>query len=274
MAKKLSFFPYMGGKHRILDTLLKNIPSHRIYVEVFGGSAKLLLNKAPSKLEIYNDYDKRLANLFYVTAFKFDEFCEKVNRLAYSREIYKQVANDFKRAEIEELGDVDLAVKTYFKLHATFSGQLNSYSFRSSTFTNSASREFFSNVDKLALIHERLKNVTIECKAYDKMIEKYTDREDAFIYLDPPYFNAEQYYDAKFKLKDHEKMLSMLRNSKAKWLLSGYSNELYDSELKDFYKLEIQSVKTSYGMTEATKHLSNERPRSTEILWANYEIKL
>jgi len=38
-------FPYMGGKYYMINTLLKVIPSHRIYVEVFGGSAKLLLNK-------------------------------------------------------------------------------------------------------------------------------------------------------------------------------------------------------------------------------------
>jgi DNA adenine methylase len=98
--------------------------------------------------------------------------------------------------------------------------------------------------------------------------------ENAFIYLDPPYFNAEFYYNAKFGLEDHKHMLSLLKQAKAKWLLSGYANDLYDAELKDFYRVEIPSVKPSYGITEANKHLTNERPKALEILWANYEIKL
>jgi len=73
----LSFFPYIGGKYYMLSTLLKLIPKHRIYLELFGGSAKLLLNKEPSKIEVYNDYSKQIANLFYVATFKFDEFYEK-----------------------------------------------------------------------------------------------------------------------------------------------------------------------------------------------------
>jgi len=57
-------FPYIGGKYYMLDKLLKVIPSHRIYLEVFGRSAKLLLNKEPSQIEVYNDYSKQIANSF------------------------------------------------------------------------------------------------------------------------------------------------------------------------------------------------------------------
>jgi DNA adenine methylase len=270
--KKLSFFPYIGGKYFMLNKILKLIPSHRIYVEVFGGSAKLLLNKEPAKIEVYNDYNRQIANLFYVTAFKFDEFYEKVNRLIYSREIYNQIVDDVINSKIEELGDVDLAVKTYFKLHSTFSGQLNSKSFRN-TLTKNISREFFNNINRLTLIHERLKNVIIECSDFKKLLKKYKDVEDAFIYLDPPYFGVPNYYGVKFTIEDHKNMFDMLKTTKAKWLLSGYANELYDSELKDFYRIEISLPKSSYGLTENTKHKGNTKPLGVEILWANYDIK-
>lgn len=272
MAKKLSFFPYMGGKYYMLNKLLQLIPPHRIYIEIFGGSAKLLLNKEPSKIEIYNDYDKRIANLFYVVAFKFDEFYDKVSRLVYSREIYNQITNELMNAEIKELGDVDIAVKTYFKLHSTISGQINSKSFRT-TFTNPISKEFFNSIDKLAIMHERLKNVIIESLDFKKLLNKYKDIEDAFIYLDPPYFGTEYYYDIEFTLEDHKAMLDILKNSKAKWLLSGYANELYDNELKDFYRLEIITPKHSYVLSKSVKHKNSIRPIGIEILWANYEIK-
>jgi len=271
--KKLSFFPYAGGKSLIADDIIKLIPEHTIYVEPFGGSAKVLLNKAPSKIEVYNDADLRLSNLFYVVAFKFDEFIEKLNRLVYSRGIYRKFFNDLKLKylTLNELGDVDLAVKTYLMIYSSFGGQINANSFRIDH-TRGGAKTFFNSLDKLEAIHNRLKNVVIEYLNYDKILKKYLDREDAFIYLDPPYFNAEHYYDAKFT--DHKHMLSLLKQAKAKWLLSGYANELYDTELKDFYRLEIPSVKSVYGITEANKHLTNERPKALEILWANYEINL
>lgn len=274
MAKKINFFPYLGGKFYLLDELLKLIPEHRIYVEPFGGSGKLILNKEPAYIEVYNDYNKHIANLFYVVTFKFDEFFEKVNRLVFSKEIYKKIVEELENTELKELGDVDIAVKTYFKLNATFAGQQKSKAFKGLPFTRSYSRQLFKNIDLLPEIHGRLKNVIIENLDFKKLIKKYKDIEDAFIYLDPPYFGAEHYYSVKFTTEDHKALLDLLKNSKAKWLLSGYPNELYDTELKDFYRLEIPLSKRSYALTENNKHISNTKPIATEILWANYEIKL
>jgi DNA adenine methylase len=62
----------------MLKHILQLIPFHKIYVEVFGGSGRVLLNKKPSKIEVWNDNDRRIANLFHVVVFKFEEFYEKV----------------------------------------------------------------------------------------------------------------------------------------------------------------------------------------------------
>jgi DNA adenine methylase len=43
----------VGGKFFMLDVILKLIPKHEVYVEVFGGSAKVLLNKPLSPIEIF-----------------------------------------------------------------------------------------------------------------------------------------------------------------------------------------------------------------------------
>ncbi|WP_455757856.1 DNA adenine methylase [Sulfurimonas sp.] len=39
----------------------------------------------------------------------------------------------------------------------------------------------------------RLKYVTIENMKFEELIKKY-DKEDSFFYLDPPYYNFENYY--------------------------------------------------------------------------------
>lgn len=263
---KHSFFPYIGGKLRLSNKIIELIPKHTVYIEVFGGSAKVLLNKSPSKIEIYNDYNKHLANLFYVTSLKFDEFIEKINRIAYSREIFYQFREDVRNSKIKELGDVDLAVKTYYLLHISFSGDLQACSFSLSTVNNKA-KIFFRGLDKLYAIQERLRNVVIESLDFRDMLKKYKDKEDTFLYIDPPYYGV-SYYNSNFSEKDHKELLSLLKTSKAKWLLSGYANDLYDNMLKDFHRIEIPAVKHSYGVTANSKN--KDKPRAIEIIWTNY----
>jgi len=263
---RLNFFSYIGGKFYLVDKLLKLIPSHETYIEPFGGSAKLLLNKPPSKVEIYNDADIRLANLFYVVSNEatFNEFYEKVNRLVYSRALLKELC-ECANTSPSFIGDVDKAVCFYYSMRASFSSGLG-YGFAYSFTRNEASR-FINSVKKLPIIHERLKNILTFNESYDIILEKYMNDEKVFVYLDPPYYGAEHYYKF-FTEGDHERMLKLLKKAKFKWLLSGYDNNLYSKELKDFCKLELSSFKPSYGITKHSKH--KKRPKSQEILWSNY----
>ncbi len=49
MSTPQSPFAWPGGKRALKKTLLGLIPEHRIYVEVFAGSAKLLFAKPPAR---------------------------------------------------------------------------------------------------------------------------------------------------------------------------------------------------------------------------------
>ena len=55
-----------GAKTKLASTILRHFPEHRTYCEPFGGSAAVLLAKEPSEIEIYNDADRSLVNLFRV----------------------------------------------------------------------------------------------------------------------------------------------------------------------------------------------------------------
>jgi DNA adenine methylase len=100
------------------------------------------------------------------------------------------------------------------------------------------------------------------------VLKKYKDKENAFLYVDPPYFGV-SYYNSGFSEKDHEELLFLLKTAKAKWLLSGYKNELYDTMLKNFYRVEIPAVKHAYGVTRNSR--SKDKPRAVEVLWMNYD---
>ncbi|MFZ8805867.1 MAG: DNA adenine methylase [Candidatus Calescibacterium sp.] len=261
--KYLNTFPYIGGKFYLLDIILKLIPEHEIYIEPFGGSAKVLINKPPSKVEIYNDLDKRIANLFYVWAFRYKEFEEKLKRLVYSQALFYEFHKDIQKP-VKKLGNVNDAVKTFYLLQLAFSGNIKSKGFSISLLGIKKRMRFFSSLERLSKIHQRLKNVAILNTDFRVLIKKFGDREDAFFYLDPPYYGINEYY-LKFTKQDHKDLLEMVKNMKAKWLLSNYPNELYDEYLKDFYRVEVETIKHSSP--------NKIKPKAIEVLWANYNIE-
>jgi site-specific DNA-adenine methylase len=69
-------FKYMGSKWLLAPTILAHIPPHQVYVEVFGGSASVLLQKDPSRLEVFNDLDQELVNFFRVLREQKAEFLD------------------------------------------------------------------------------------------------------------------------------------------------------------------------------------------------------
>ncbi len=58
--------PYYGGKACQATRIAALMPQARVYLEAYGGMASLMLAREPSRIEVYNDLDARLVNLFRV----------------------------------------------------------------------------------------------------------------------------------------------------------------------------------------------------------------
>jgi len=56
----------MGGKSRLRKTIIEMIPEHTCYVELFFGAGWVYFGKDLSKVEVINDVDKELINLFRI----------------------------------------------------------------------------------------------------------------------------------------------------------------------------------------------------------------
>ena len=270
MKTKLTPFGYFGGKFFMADKLMPLFPEHKTYVEVFGGSGAILINKKPSEIEVYNDIDGELYNFFKVIADKklFKKFQEKISLLPYSRECYYE----YRDMRTDKLDKAGRAVRFYYLIKSTINGEHpNSKKGPGWRFSIDVNIPQYvrNSIDKLSLIHKRLSEVYIDNLDFRKLIANW-DRPDTFFYLDPPYVVSSRKsggYMFEMMDEDHNDLIDILLNIKGKWLLSGYDNDIYNKRLSDFYRQDFNCLANSLRYRD-----KNNNPGRTETVWANYDL--
>ncbi|HCE0841718.1 DNA adenine methylase [Acinetobacter baumannii] len=247
-----SFSGWLGGKSQLARTIIELMPEHKTYVEVFGGAGWVLFKKSPSTVEVINDVNDDLINLYRVLKFHFDAFLAEFDLLLFSRTIF----DDMKKND-RGLTDIQRAAKFYYLLRAAFSCQLDG------AFSYSKARKAGLKLGEelrthLHSVHERLQGVVIENASYDYVINRM-DSPDTLFYLDPPYWNCEKDYGKNifgkedfFALKDH------LSKIQGKFILS--LNDV--PEVRELFKdFNIQNKKIRWTVNNkaaAESHNGNE----------------
>lgn len=205
---------YIGGKSKLSETIIKMIPEHRAYCEVFAGAAWVFFRKEPSKYETINDLDSDLICFYRVLQNHLEEFLKQFKWLLSSREWFE----DWKRQQdAGGLTDIQRGARYYYLQRHTFAVRV-----KDRTFGTGSMRRPRINLlrieEELSEVHLRLARVTIENLPWDKFIKRY-DRDKTFFYLDPPYYKL-PYYKHNMDLKDYQNMAKILADIKAKFILS------------------------------------------------------
>ena len=81
---------YHGGKWLLAPWIIENMPTHKVYVEPFGGAASVLLRKERTYAEIYNDLDGELVNLFRVARDNGEALRTALELTPFSRVDFKE----------------------------------------------------------------------------------------------------------------------------------------------------------------------------------------
>jgi DNA adenine methylase len=265
-------FGYFGSKQRLAFHIAKLLPPHSAWVEAFCGSAAVTMAKKPAEIEVINDVDQKIVNVFRQLREHPDELIRLIELTPYSRSEFEDV---YKRKT--GCSDLEQARRFLVASMMTVNGAIGSNGTGVKHSGFSYSQAYSRNgqearvsrwnalPDRLAAVVQRLKHVRIERRDARELLKMFIKRPATLVYLDPPYLmdRSHGYSIDANENAFHEELLELCIKANCMVLISGYSNPLYKSYLSKRDGWEQTVIKTQ---TRDTKGRDFAR---TEVLWYN-----
>lgn len=251
---------YPGAKWRIADWIIEKMPEHHCYVEPYFGSGAVLFNKQRSNIEVVNDMDDDVINLFECIREDPERLAWLLYATPYSRAEYDAT---FEGVAIHDPWEKarQFVIRRNMSFGTRLIGGKNGWKIdcggRERAYAAKAWKELPREIINVA---ERLRGVQIEHRPALQVIRMF-DRADALIYCDPPYVlktRTRKQYRYEMTDNDHEELLDMLLKHTGKVMISGYENPIYAEKLRGWHK----AAKRTYDTCAQPK---------IEILYMNFE---
>lgn len=243
-----SFIGWIGGKKLLRKEIVNRIPENfGRYVEVFGGAAWVLFAKDKhADMEVYNDANGDLVNLYRCIKYHCQELQRELSYMLNSRELFEAFKVQY---NVTGMTDIQRAARFFMLIKTSYGSDSRSF--------GCVKKDVSNMILYLEKIQERLSKVVIENRDFERLIRIY-DKPDAVIYLDPPYFGTEKYYDAEFSYDDHKRLHRTLQNTNGKFILSYNDCDFIRELYKDFKIDEISRCHNLAGKYEHKPHIYKE----------------
>jgi len=213
-----SVFKYPGSKTLLSPWIIDHFPDHEVYVEGFGGSAALLVNKPKSYNEIFNDRDGDIVHFFTTLRDRCDELHEWCENTPYSRDLHKKYANEF-YAGYRPDDDIERAGRFFYLRHTQFAQKYTDVSGFSLGIKRNQASAYNNRVEQLHEFRDRLRHVQIENLDYAELVSR-TDSEETLFYFDPPYVEeGDELYSHEDGF-DHSRFVDVLEGIDGDWIVS------------------------------------------------------
>ncbi|MFI3226626.1 MAG: DNA adenine methylase [Clostridia bacterium] len=283
-----SLIAWVGGKSKLMWLINLLAPNkYERSVDVFGGSGTVTLNLDchRSSLQIYNDFNGDLVNLMRCTREKTFALVRELGFLTLNSRSDFEVCKKFLNQEeftdgdlkdemelteilFEPLSSEELKILMYTKAQEKDVKRAAMY-YKSLRFSFNANgetfggrkcdiRRFFVDIWNMS---RAFANVVVENKDFEALIKQY-DRPFAFIYCDPPYYDAEDFYKGGFPKEDHVRLRDVLLNAEGYVMVSYNNSEEIKNLYKDFY---------IYYTTRQHNMSKKEGEVYEEIIMTNYD---
>lgn len=249
---------YYGGKWRLADWIIGHLPPHHCYVEPFSGAASVMMVKPRSAVEVYNDVDGAVVNLFRVLRdpVTAEQLRRAVELTPYSRAEFV-AAWEASDDPIEDARR--LIVRGAQAIGAKKRCSRNGW--RAGPTHHTPTSMWRGWPAQIPYYVERLREVLIESSPASEVITQF-DSPATLFYVDPPYvletraWDHRKIYAHELTDADHLALLEQLKSVQGMVLLSGYRSAMYDVELAGWIRRDMHA------------RAQGNRPR-VESLWLN-----
>ncbi|SPJ33588.1 DNA adenine methylase [Kushneria phyllosphaerae] len=124
--------PWIGGKRRLADKIFPLMPAHDCYVKPFAGGAALYFRRSqPAQVEVLNDINGDLVNLYRVVQNHLENFVRQFKWALSSHQVFEWL----KMNRVEKLTDIQRAARLYYLQQNAFGARIEGQSFGTATTT-------------------------------------------------------------------------------------------------------------------------------------------
>lgn len=267
-------FRYAGGKFYARKLILEYVPpNHSHYVEPFAGGASIFFAKPKAENSWLNDVDEELVNCFTIIRDNPEGLIKGLDGEGASKERHSYFKNEFQAHT-----NLERAIRWFYLNRTSYSGIMNmqncywGYGDKYSMRPENWPRNILQSSKKL-------QNVRITSFDFERVIIEVPD--GAFLFIDPPYFNADQekFYTHAFLHGEHIRLCEVLKNNsyRFKFLLT------YDDspDIRELYSWSNGIVAKEWNYTinrtDDQKNGTDEkgaRYKGKEVFIMNYDCNI
>jgi DNA adenine methylase len=273
MEKDLSInspFRYAGGKFYARKLILEHLPPHDTYIEPFAGGGSIFFAKGKVKSNWLNDADTEVVNCYTMIRDRPDDLIAALDGEKATKERHTYYKKEFIPAD-----DLQRAQRWFYLNRTSYSGIMKMQNC------------FWGYGDKYSMRPEnwgrnilrtstKLQGVRLTSWDFEKVLKEAP--AGAFLFIDPPYFNADQdkFYAQSFQRDDHYRLAAILEKNKDKFqFLITYDNSPEVRELyhwaHDMHEKEWQYViSRTDDQKDKTNTTKGKRNNGREIFIVNY----
>lgn len=255
---------YHGAKFRLAPWIMSFFPSHRCYVEPFGGAAGVLLQKPRAYAEVYNDLDDEITNFFRVLREQPDALIEQIQLTPYARAEF-DLAYESTTCPIERARRTAVRAQMGFGSAGATKGTTG---FRIDTKRPYATAQHLWEryPEQIAAVAARMQGVLIENRPAIEVMQAH-DEPETLHFVDPPYVFetrsernvAQGCYRHEMTDAQHAELLNTLEQLQGMVVLCGYPSKLYSTTMPH-WRQHSTTARMSAGRGTGLR---------TECVWIN-----
>lgn len=259
-------FGYFGAKLKLASKIVEMLPPHAAWVEVFCGSAAITCAKQPVPIEVINDLDGQIVNVFQQLRTNPRRLINAISLTPYAKQEL-----EFCRGNLDHRSPLERARRFLVFSMMTVNGTLGSRA--GFSFSDAHSRHgrearvsrWLALPKRLQDVVNRLRNVRVENRDAVSIVRMFSDRPASLLYLDPPYFVKRRrgyVVDARHE-EFHRLLLNACVKARCMMLISGYDTDLYNEALSSARGWSRVTIDTIVRDTVGKKYARRE------VLWMN-----